>query len=159
MVTIKNNYVLSEEDKKIIFSVDTDNSERQPYEDAVIKINKDIDPYKCIEMLEIICNTIGAVTIGFRDIYELFHDSGTWNYEEYSLEKKYIPNLDLYSYYKNKKEIFVIIIGGEGIDLYNIEDILENIRNSREDIGITFGCLKNEEFKPEEINLYIYSKE
>ena len=30
MVTIKNNYVLSEDDKKIIFSVDTDNSERQP---------------------------------------------------------------------------------------------------------------------------------
>ena len=156
MVTIENNYILSEYDKKLSFIITNELKDEVYESDAVICTNTQNN--ECLELLADVCNNDVIIPINFKDLYGVFHDSGNWYYKEYTCTVDDINNNDLYVDYDNIKASFIVFKIGKSINLNNLEDILENIKQGREKVEVTFSCIFDETFEPYRIDMYVYIK-
>lgn len=155
MVTIKNKYVLKEYDKILTLSIVDELCNESDDVDVIIYTdNKDT----CLKMLVDVCNIDGIIPISFIDLCDVFHNSGKWYYKEYTCTLNEINNSNLYTNYDNIKACFIVFKIGKNIDLHNLEDILENIRQNREEVEITFGCILDETFESDRIDMFIYKR-
>ncbi len=154
MVIIEKKYILSENDKSLSFVV-TNELEEEVYDvDAVIYTDAQNDV--CLKMLADVCNIDGIIPINFKNLYGVFHNSGKWYFNEYTCTLDHINNSDLYTDYNNIKACFIVFKMCKKIDGYILEDILENIKQGREEVDITFGCILDETIEPDRIDLFVY---
>ena len=155
MVKVENRYILSEGDKSLSLCFVDELSNEKTNVDAIIYTN---DKETSLRNLIHVCNIDGIIHFKFRDLYDVFHDSGKWYYSEHSYNVNEINKSSLYTSYENMKACFVVFKVGRNVGLNNTDDILENIRKSREQIEIAFGCIIDETFEPDRIDMFVYRR-
>ena len=150
--------VLKEAKKNIVFRITSNRKENLSCEDALVITSNNIDAQECLKLIEKTYTEDIVVPIKFIDVYNIFHKSGIWQYNEYTFDSQEIDTLDIYKSFKNTTECFCIFTIGDKVTMYDLDCVLENINKEKAGMNITNSCIFDEKLEQTEIHLSVYKR-
>ena len=113
-------------DKKLIINVcDKDNILSNV--DANVIVDNNVNVIDIIQAIKLPKGP-GLITISDNDIYNYFHNSGNWNVELFKFKDE-IDFGNLKEKIKNTKKIYIAVLVGLDVSLFDIYDLIESLHD------------------------------